>query len=146
MRFLWLALTLGVVQSLDVSWIPADDGPLPLSAAYRQRLSKLCDVVDRVKPLPPSIVERLDDIQRMCAKLRRASEPGGGHLVKKLGLAAVVAAVAAVAGMDSWNNKGWLYKVVQDERARQRRLAQAQARLSSRYRPQTRSPRGKRTF
>lgn len=58
MMFIFLLLST-TVRGLELDWIPAGDGPLPLSAAYRERLTRLCDVVDRAKgPLPPSILER----------------------------------------------------------------------------------------
>lgn len=55
---IFLAL-LTIVRGIELDWIPSGDGPLPLSAAYRERLTRLCDVVDRAQgPLPPSILER----------------------------------------------------------------------------------------
>ena len=72
-RLLCVALV-ATAAAFDVSWIPADpDGPLPLSKAYRENLKRLCDVVRTVKPLPPSIVEKLPVIEKLCAKLEMDS-------------------------------------------------------------------------
>ena len=104
--------------AFDLSWIPADgEGPLPLSTSYRQQLARLCDIIESGSALPPSIAERRSDIEKMCAKLRVAERPRGF-----LRLGATLAGVALGGGY-AWRNyesKGWLYKVVQDERRRQR--------------------------
>mmetsp|Transcript_3523 Transcript_3523/g.10880 ORF Transcript_3523/g.10880 Transcript_3523/m.10880 type:complete len:153 (+) Transcript_3523:10-468(+) len=101
---------------LELDWIPAGDGPLPLSAAYRERLSRLCDVVERGGPLPPSIEARLSDITRMCAKLRRSQQHGGALSKVKLGLASLIGLGGGVWAVNSYRNRGWVYTVIEDQR------------------------------
>ena len=93
-RLLCVALFAATAAAFDVSWIPADpDGPLPLSKAYRENLKRLCDVVRTVKPLPPSIMEKLPVIEKLCAQLA-ASSGSGSALVRALRFVGVVAAGA----------------------------------------------------
>jgi hypothetical protein len=56
--------------ALDVSWIPTDpDGPLPLSAKYRDSLRKLCSLMKIGGPLPPELNEKKHVLNKMCLKL-----------------------------------------------------------------------------
>mmetsp|Transcript_1947 Transcript_1947/g.4940 ORF Transcript_1947/g.4940 Transcript_1947/m.4940 type:complete len:154 (-) Transcript_1947:1046-1507(-) len=116
--------------SLELDWIPAGDGPLPLSAAYRERLSRLCDVVENARgPLPPSIQARLRDIEKMCAKLRRAERSGPVGNLRALVVYAVGAGVGAWA-VHSYQNRGWVYKVIQDQQRQLRARSSYKARGS----------------
>lgn len=55
---------------LDVSWIPTDpDGPLPLSAKYRDSLRKLCSLMKSGGPLPAELNEKKHILNKMCHKL-----------------------------------------------------------------------------
>ena len=57
--------------ALDVSWIPTDpDGPLPLSAKYRDSLRKLCSLMKIGGPLPPELNEKKLVLNKMCQKLQ----------------------------------------------------------------------------
>ena len=115
-RLLCVALFAATVAAFDVSWIPADpDGPLPLSKAYRENLKRLCDVVRTVKPLPPSIVEKLPVIEKLCAKLE-ASSGSGSSLVNRLRLVGVVAAGAWA--WHSYQSKGLIYDATRAARSR----------------------------
>ena len=76
MRFFCLLLILlfsclQFVTSLDVSWIPTDpDGPLPLSAKYRNSLRKLCVLIDNGATLPSAVLAKKPTLVKMCKKLR----------------------------------------------------------------------------
>lgn len=59
-----------LVVTLDVSWIPTDpDGPLPLSAKYRDSLRKLCGLMRSGNPLPAELSNRKRSLIKMCRKL-----------------------------------------------------------------------------
>ena len=59
-----------LVVTLDVSWIPTDpDGPLPLSAKYRDSLRKLCGLMRSGNPLPAELTNRKRSLTKMCRKL-----------------------------------------------------------------------------
>eukprot|EP00667_Euglena_gracilis_P027677 EG_transcript_34409 len=67
--FLALGLVLGV-SAIDVSWIPADpEGPLPLSAAYREQLGRLCHRLASGQPLPPEVRSRSAALTKLCQQL-----------------------------------------------------------------------------
>ena len=69
--FILRLLCLQFVTSLDVSWIPSDpDGPLPLSAKYRNSLRKLCALIDNGTTLPPAVQAKKPTLIKMCKKLR----------------------------------------------------------------------------
>lgn len=102
-------------QAIELDWIPAGDAPLPLSAAYRERLSRLCEVVERGGSLPPSIEARLSDIQKMCAKLRRSQQSGAVSKVR-IALASIVGLGGGIWAFNSYQNRGWVYKLVQEQR------------------------------
>ena len=121
MRLLLLAALSTTARTIDLNWIPADGaGPLPLSAAYRAHLGRLCDLIESGAALPPSIVERLADIEVFCAKLRKSERslaPRG--LLRGF----TTAASLAVGGGYAWHNyqnRGWIYKVVRDNQRRRR--------------------------
>jgi len=103
------ALLVATTAAFDVSWIPADpEGPLPLSKAYREQLRRLCDVVRTVSPLPPSIVEKLPVIEKLCEKLDAAAASSGPlSALSSLRFAGVVAAGAWA--WHSYQSKGLIY-------------------------------------
>lgn len=120
-----------VGRAFDLSWIPADgEGPLPLSRQYRDQLARLCDVIEGkdASALPPSIAARLPDIVRMCAKLRAQPAPRG--FLRPV-LTALGVAVGGGYAYHSYGSRGWLYKVVRDERRRRRLASSAVLRPSS---------------
>jgi hypothetical protein len=59
------------VGALEASWLPADDGPLPLSTAYRENVRKLCEATKDGTIIPGS-VDQADakKIVMACKKLR----------------------------------------------------------------------------
>lgn len=70
---LWLSISLciKITVSLDVSWIPTDpDGPLPLSARYRDSLRKLCTLIESGQSLPAELVQKKHILTKMCQKLK----------------------------------------------------------------------------
>lgn len=109
----WVVSYAVLASSLELDWIPAGDGPLPLSAAYRERLSRLCDVVERGGPLPPSIQERLHDIQKLCAKLRRSQGSVGKF---RIGFASIIGLGSSLWAINSYRSRGIVYKFVQEQR------------------------------
>ena len=75
-RFIAL-LTVGLgatAGAFDVSWIPADDGPLPLSASWREKMRNLCTLIESGKPLPTELTERRTSLDRICARLAEGDE------------------------------------------------------------------------
>ena len=63
--------SLNTAVALDVSWIPTDpDGPLPLSANYRDSLRKLCYLMESGIPLPDELNQKKRVLDKMCRKLR----------------------------------------------------------------------------
>ena len=77
---------LHVVTSLDVSWIPSDpDGPLPLSAKYRDSLRKLCTLLDSGNPMPAELKEKKPTLVKMCKKLR-SGDKNIAHSTDKISL------------------------------------------------------------
>ena len=61
-----------IVQAMDVSFIPSDpDGPLPLSSNYRESLRKLCDIMDKNKPIPPELEAKKAVMKRLCVRLKK---------------------------------------------------------------------------
>jgi hypothetical protein len=85
----WLAVVLVTcVAGIELSWIPADgDGPLPMSAKYRDALDRLC-VLDQEGSLPSSIPkDKQVAIRKQCVKLRKA------------GSASVPDSISSVAGV-----------------------------------------------
>ena len=63
--------SLNTAVALDVSWIPTDpDGPLPLSAKYRESLRKLCSLMKSGNPLPAELNQKKNVLDKMCQKLR----------------------------------------------------------------------------
>ena len=92
-RLLCVALIAATAAAFDVSWIPADpDGPLP-----------------------PSIVEKLPVIEKLCAKLE-ASSGSGSSLVNRLRLVGVVAAGAWA--WHSYQSKGLVWDATRAARSR----------------------------
>jgi hypothetical protein len=70
---LWLLvpLCIKITVSLDVSWIPTDpDGPLPLSARYRDSLRKLCTLIESGQSLPAELTQKRHILNKMCEKLK----------------------------------------------------------------------------
>jgi hypothetical protein len=70
---LWLLvpLCIKITVSLDVSWIPTDpDGPLPLSARYRDSLRKLCTLIESGQSLPSELTQKRHTLNKMCVKLK----------------------------------------------------------------------------
>ena len=86
--------------------------------------------------MPPSIQERLEDIEKMCAKLREAETKPRGFL--RLGATALVAGIGGGYAWRNYESRGWLYKIVQDERRRQRLRSR-----SSLYAPSITKTKGK---
>lgn len=109
----WVVSCATLASSLELDWIPAGDGPLPLSAVYRERLSRLCDVVDRGGPFPPSIQARLHDIQKLCAKLRRSQGSVGKF---RVGFASVIGLGSGLWALNSYRSRGIVYKFVEEQR------------------------------
>jgi hypothetical protein len=71
----WFVFFVVAVRGLDVSWIPSDpEGPLPLSANYRQKLSKLCQLLKSGKPLPREVHNSKEIVYKMCQKLEASSD------------------------------------------------------------------------
>ena len=70
--FLFLCFAcLKLTTSLDVSWIPSDpDGPLPLSAKYRDSLRKLCTLLNSGDKLPFELQQKRPTLVKMCKKLK----------------------------------------------------------------------------
>lgn len=120
-------------SALELDWIPADgEGPLPLSLAYRRQLSRLCDIIEGGGSLPPSIASRLGDIEKMCAKLKRAERRDGPmSSVVKFTFALATAAAGGYA-WHSYETKGWVYKLIQDQKRRARQSPQL-ARMKTYY-------------
>jgi hypothetical protein len=79
-RLLLLLLSvLWGVKGFDVSWIPAGDGPLPLSAKYRQQLARLCELDAAGDSLAKGLSRKdLSRVRSSCAKLSRDKGVGGG--------------------------------------------------------------------
>ncbi|GAB5354750.1 hypothetical protein AAMO2058_000146100 [Amorphochlora amoebiformis] len=51
----------------DVSWTPSGDGPLPLKKSFRDKLRKLCKMVQEN---PSGVqVENMENLKKQCAKL-----------------------------------------------------------------------------
>jgi hypothetical protein len=70
-----LLFSLQNVLSLDVNWVPSDpEGPLPLSSKYRKDLSKLCQLIEKNKPLPKKIKNEKETIAKLCQKLKDSNE------------------------------------------------------------------------
>mmetsp|Transcript_14193 Transcript_14193/g.21880 ORF Transcript_14193/g.21880 Transcript_14193/m.21880 type:complete len:137 (+) Transcript_14193:146-556(+) len=62
-------------DAIDVSWIPSKgDEPLPLSTTYRDKLRRLCALLD--SRMPPEIEEKRDVLEKQCARL--ASDDANG--------------------------------------------------------------------
>lgn len=103
----------GSVTSLDVSWIPSDpDGPLPLSAKYRDSLRKLCTLLQSGGTLPSEIQQKRHVLSKMCKKLaaddNNIASAGGGGLglmltssIKKV----IVIVVLGFGGFHLWENR-----------------------------------------
>ena len=70
---LYLVTTLQhVVKAMDVSFIPSDpDGPLPLSSSYRDSLRKLCDIMDKKRPIPPELEAKKAVMKKLCVRLKK---------------------------------------------------------------------------
>jgi len=78
-RLLLLLSVLWGVKGFDVSWIPAGDGPLPLSAKYRQQLARLCELDAAGDSLSKGLSRKdLSRVRSSCAKLSRDKGVGGG--------------------------------------------------------------------
>jgi hypothetical protein len=69
-RGLLVLCCLSGAVALDLKWIPAHaDGPLPMSAKFRDQLRKLC----AIEKLPPSIPKaKRAVIRKMCKQLKEA--------------------------------------------------------------------------
>lgn len=125
-KWLCVLLVTPAAVGFDLTWIPADpEGPLPLSQAFRDQLSKLCDIIDGGGPMPPTIEARLADLKKMCAKLR--NEVPERSVMKPI-LAAVSTAIVGAWAWNSYETKGLVYKIIQDHRKKQRRAAIARRR------------------
>ena len=124
---LWLVVLVRCAWSFDLTWIPADaEGPLPLSQSFRDQLSKLCDIIESGAPIPPTIESRLSDLKKMCAKLRNEA---GGVSVSRLKpvLAVLSGTVFGAWAWTSYETKGIIWDLIEDQR-KQKRRAQALAR------------------
>ena len=70
---------LSSIYAMKLDWLPSSaDGPLPLSVAYRSKLRRLCDQVERYEKeglaLSPEISVKRDVIKKLCGKLRSDDE------------------------------------------------------------------------
>ena len=86
-----------LVDAMDVSFIPSDpDGPLvwsqvfdtntntrsfkyfsyriksqPLSSSYRDSLRKLCEIMEKKKPIPPELEAKKAVMKKLCVRLKK---------------------------------------------------------------------------
>ena len=111
----WLlaALCIKIVVSLDVSWIPTDpDGPLPLSARYRDSLRKLCTLMESGKALPAELTQKKHILQKMCKKLKSGDNniKSAGNVfdafsVSSISRVAIAGLVSAGCKFLLWDNR-----------------------------------------
>ena len=78
-RYAFLLAMICGTAAFDVSWIPAGDAPLPLSAKYRQKLARLCELDSKGDTLSKQLSSAdLSRVRRSCVKLSRDTGVGGG--------------------------------------------------------------------
>lgn len=112
---LWLFVSpcIKIAVSLDVSWIPTDpDGPLPLSARYRDSLRKLCTLIESGKSLPVELTQKRHVLNKMCEKLKSGDnniKSAGGTFnifsVSSISRVAIAGIVGAGCKYLLWDNR-----------------------------------------
>jgi hypothetical protein len=112
---LWLLvpLCIKITVSLDVSWIPTDpDGPLPLSARYRDSLRKLCTLIESGQSLPSELTQKRHILNKMCEKLKSGDnniKSAGGIFnifsVSSISRVAIAGIVGAGCKYVLWDNR-----------------------------------------
>mmetsp|Transcript_11891 Transcript_11891/g.18242 ORF Transcript_11891/g.18242 Transcript_11891/m.18242 type:complete len:138 (-) Transcript_11891:524-937(-) len=69
-------------NALDASWIPATgDEPLPLSSKYRDKLRRLCKLLDTGSKMPPEIEAKRGVLEKQCFRL--ASDDRAGDITRR---------------------------------------------------------------
>ena len=100
-------------HALDVSFIPNDENaPLPLSAKYRESLSKLCGLLKgKDAKLPPELQEKRAVLEKMCQKLAKDDaniSSASGDLLKWDSSKVVYTLLGLGGGYVMWNNRKWI--------------------------------------
>lgn len=73
-------------SALDVSWVPTEDGPLPLSKSYREKAMRLCQAINASPKIMDNIDQsKLDSIESMCRRLKDAAAASGGGSFGQIG-------------------------------------------------------------